>query len=740
LSRFVRSAVVVAIAVVLVLAALWAARPDGQAPSQGGPQTGAAQGDSPTVPTVLGYPAVDSPSVPVPEPLPQQDGTVDVNLALNMRPGSASLADSGGLALARFMTGRSAAAASAAAAPETAKVTLRALVIATDSSDFGVPTWQSTLDRVGAAFDVLYTTTTPLVTDTLVGSDGVGRYNAILLTNSMLLYQDGAGNFVSGLDGDEWNLLWAYERDFGVRQATLYSSYGTFPEDYCLRPRSEGTVGDAVLPAALTAGGAAAFDYLNPSATVPIMQSYVYRTEIAAGCSATAVLTAGSDVLGVQSTSTDGRQRMALTFTSNQYLLQAHLLTYGLFRWASRGLFLGEQRHYLNVDVDDWFNTGDVLLPDGTIDSDPGYEMSGHDAYNTYLQQTALRSRYPLASGFTLAMAYNGGDATVNAASRCWPNGGVERLTATTRCLRARFQWLNHTLTHPEMNFTDYATNVAEINENLAVAQRLGLTVDKTVLKTGEYSGLGVYNPDPNNDTDPPTDFGLGASNQELLRAAKDLGVKYLHGNMSFPSHQPSCFNCGIYHPLEPSLFIVPDWPTNIAYFATTAAQETQFYNSFYGPNGKFPYWPTDLTYDQLMNYETDQVLGRVASGSLYTNTFHIGNLRDYSGGRTLVSDWADRVLAKYSALYRVPVLSPTWGALASYAVGRNAHFAELAAGVTAVYDAATNTVTVTSPASGSLTVSGAQTTGSQAYGPELSAKITLTANVAVSFAVRVMP
>ena len=120
------------------------------------------------------------------------------------------------------------------------------------------------------------------------------------------------------------------------------------------------------------------------------------------------------------------------------------------------------------------------------------------------------------------------------------PNGGVSRLTATTRCLRNNFRWINHTLTHPELNFTDYATNVTEINQNLAIAAQLGLPVDRTVLKTGEYSGLGVYNPDPNNDTDPPTDYGLGASNPELLRAAKDLGVQYLHGNMSFPSHQPA--------------------------------------------------------------------------------------------------------------------------------------------------------------------------------------------------------
>src|SRR5690606_37479306 len=108
----------------------------------------------------------------------------------------------------------------------------------------------------------------------------------------------------------------------------------------------------------------------------------------------------------------------------------------------------------------------------------------------------------------------------------------------------------------------------------------------------------------------------------------------------------PPCFNCGFYHPLEPSIFVVPDWPTNIAYHCTTAEQETYFYNSFYGPNGRFPFFPTDLTYDQLMEYEAGQALSRVASGSVYTNTFHISKVHDYSGGRTLMTDWADQLLA----------------------------------------------------------------------------------------------
>jgi hypothetical protein len=470
-----------------------------------------------------------------------------------------------------------------AAAEQLNLVGVRALIVAVDADDFGLATWKATLDRVGAPYDVLLSRTTPLTAASLVRPDGGGRYNAILLTNASLLYNDN-GNFVSGLDGTEWNTLWTYERTHAVRQATLYASHGTFPEDYCLRPVSEGGVGDTPLNARLTTVGAGVFDYLKAAASLPLIQSYVYRDTIAAGCAADAVLRAGttttSDVLGVRSTSTDGRERMAFTFTSNVNLLQADLLVYGLFRWASRGLFLGEQRHFLNADIDDWFNSSDHYFPDGHIESDPGFQMTAHDAFNLDLRQTVIRLQYPLANAFTFNLAYNGGDANLAAGSICSPNGGTAQLTATSRCLRNRFRWINHTFTHPELNFTDYTTSSNEIAQNRTAATTLGLSQPNSVLKTGEYSGLGVYNPNPDDDVNPPTDFGLMASNPEFLRAAKDLGVQYVHGNMSFPSHVPTCFNCAKVHPMQPEITVVPDWPTNIAYHCTTPAEETAFYNS----------------------------------------------------------------------------------------------------------------------------------------------------------------
>ncbi|MET7803702.1 hypothetical protein [Micromonospora chersina] len=692
-----------------------------------GPGSAAPARPDAAPPSVVGLaPVAAGQELDTPEALPRRKGSVPLRRTETFRSGA-----SGGSARSGAST-LSVAPDGAATAAATGKVALRALVVAVDENDFGLPTWKSTLDRVGAAYDVLLTRNAPLAAETLVRPDGVGRYGAVLLTNSSLLYAENGG-YVSGLTADEWNLLWAYERDYGVRQAVLYGSHGTWPEDYCLGAVSEGAVGATPLKTTLTTAGAGIFDYLKPSAQVPVVESYVYRTAVRSDCTATPVLNAGNDTLGVLSPSADGRERLMLTFTSNQYLLQSDLLAYGLFRWASRGLFLGEQRHYLHVDVDDWFNSADHYYPDGHIESDPGYQMSGHDAYNASLRQQALRQKYPLASTLTLGMAYNGGDADVRAVNRCYPNGGVTRLTATTRCLANQFRWINHTLTHPEMNFTDYATSRAEIADNLAVARRLGLPVDGTVLKTGEYSGLGVYNPNPDNDTDPPTDYGLTASNPELLRAARDLGVKYLHGNMSFPSHKPACFNCAITHPMEPSVSVVPDWPTNIAYHCTTPAEETAFYNSFYGPNGKFPYWPTNLTYNQVVSAETDVALSHLSGGSLYSHTFHIANLRDYGSGRTLLTDWLDSLLGKYSSYYAVPVLSLDWPALAQRAVDRNEHFAQLSAGVDGVFDQAAGTVTVSSPRAGTLTVSGARTATATTYGSEVSAPVTLSAGQPVT-------
>jgi hypothetical protein len=654
----------------------------------------------------------------------------------------------GSIAVRPLRTGSSARAT--AVAPQataltsaTAKVALRALVIGTDSSDFGIATWGSVLDRTGTPYDVLTAKDTPLTAASLVGAGTVGRYDAILLTNNSLLYADTSGNYLSAFDATEWNTLWDYERNYQVRQVSLYTSYGTFPEDYCLRAGTEGGVDSTPVNATMTSTGTQLFDYLKAGAQVPISLSYLYRSAVATGCNATPILNVGSDVVGVISPSADGRQRAALTFTSNQFLPQATLLTYGLLRWATKGVFVGENRHRINADVDDWFNNGDELYPDGHTDVDPGFRLSASDAVAVNAEQNAARAAYPLLGQFKLNLAYNGGDAVTGAPSTCSPSAtSADPLTSVSKCEKNDFRWINHSLTHPKMNTTDYTTSYNEIHQNLVVAQQLGLSVPTSVFKSPEYSGLGVYNPDPNNDIDPPTDYGMGASNAALLQAAVAAGVKYMHGNMSFASQKPSCFNCGIVNPVNPKIFVVPDWPTNIAYFSTNPDEETYFYNLYYGPGGRFPYWDHNLTYDEVINQESTLALQQVMNGSAYTFTFHQDNLRQYATGKSLVFDWLTAVAAKYSAYYQVPLLNPQWTDLAAYAVDRTAHFAALAGRADAVWDRTTNNVTYTPTTTGALFTTGLTptllggllgTTTTSTYGKDTIGRTTLSAGKAVT-------
>ncbi|WP_216215608.1 Agd3-related carbohydrate-binding protein [Amycolatopsis aidingensis] len=577
------------------------------------------------------------------------------------------------------------------------RVALRQLVIATDPEDVGLPVWRAVLDRIGTPYDVHIAGSERLDRRRLVRPDGAGRYSAILLTGNGLLRREPDGGYRSGLTPDEWQALWEYERTFQVRQVALNTAPGTEPEDYCLRAVREQALGREAEHATLPRAGAELFDYLRPDVRLPIQRSYVYRTTQVPGCAARPILELGGDVLGVLSTAPDGRQRAALTFLPGPEELATDLLGYGLLRWATRGVFLGERRHWINVDVDDWFNTTLRRRADGRKDS---FRLDGADAAAAARGQRELRERHPLAGDFRLNLPYNGGSVHSEAPAQCSAEATPDPLTSYSRCLAGEFRWINHTLTHPAMDFTDYQRNRSEIRRNLNAAAAIGLPVPTSVLKTPEYSGLGVYNPDPKS-LEPATDHGLEKSNRALLRAASELGVRYLHGDLSYAGHQPDCFNCGIPHPLRPELFVVPDWPTGIGFAATTPAEQAASYNAAHG---------TELGYREIVAAEAGLALRHLASGSAYAHTLHQGNLHAYDGRHSLTFDWLAEVLTRYGELFAVPLKNPEWTELARYVEARNAHFAELDAGADAVWDRTSGAVTLSPETTGSMFLTGLET------------------------------
>ena len=51
---------------------------------------------------------------------------------------------------------------------------------------------------------------------------------------------------------------------------------------------------------------------------------------------------------------------MYQTFNENQYYLQSQLLRHGELDWLARNTYFGDQRNYLETDIDDNFLSDDV--------------------------------------------------------------------------------------------------------------------------------------------------------------------------------------------------------------------------------------------------------------------------------------------------------------------------------------------------------------------------------------------
>lgn len=117
----------------------------------------------------------------------------------------------------------------AAAAPS--RVQMRLLLVSPTRDNPGLEALEALCDQVGTPCDSLIASTTPLTSDTLIAANGEGRYQGIFLTDNQLAYAVGS-SYQSAFDATEWNLLWEYARDYGVRQVSLYTYPGTFPEFY----------------------------------------------------------------------------------------------------------------------------------------------------------------------------------------------------------------------------------------------------------------------------------------------------------------------------------------------------------------------------------------------------------------------------------------------------------------------------------------------------------------------------
>ncbi|GAA5436644.1 hypothetical protein [Deinococcus aquaticus] len=616
---------------------------------------------------------------------------------------------------------------------------LKVLILSSGPSDYGIGTARALLDQSGIPYDVLDASRTPLDTAALIAPDGSGRYQGVILTDSALIMDAGNGTYPSALDSAEWDTLFEYERTFRVRQLALYGAPGSVPEDYGLRYVAGAETATTSLR--LNAAGQAVFSDLK-GAAIPVTYSYTYPSALQSvpGVSTQVLATDPSGrVLAATSTSADGRERLILTSAQNPYLTHSQLLGRGLAQWLTRGVHLGEHRRFLQVDIDDVFLEGDHLTSALTLTAP--FRLSGSDLLNVRTQQDRLRSNYPAAPNFRYALMFNGGGANTAVPTLCTNSPWLTRdlLSSVARCLNTQFDWVNHTLDHQRMDVMPLSTATTQIQQNLSVGTKLGLNMSRASLVTGEHSGLGFMDPtdDGTRNDDgtagPKQDLGLGRSNPNLLSAAVSSGVTYLASDHSVASQwDAQCPTCGVPHPLNPGVFLVPRWPNSVAYHVTTPDEATAFYNSLYGPGGLFPYWDRNLTYAEFLDRESDQALTHILNGTPFPHFMHQPNLRQYAGGKSLATDWVQAALVKYSTYSKLPLNTLRWDDLGAQVRRHTAEVKASAAGtLSGTWNRSAGTVRLTSSA-GTVPVTLSGASSGTLYGTDRAARYDLSGSLDV--------
>jgi hypothetical protein len=434
------------------------------------------------------------------------------------RAGVASLALAVALMVSWGFPGRS----SAAPLP---RIDMKVLLIGTSTAEPDFVAWQAALQREGVPFDtVVGASHTPITASTLTGAtlaDGTqeGKYQAVI----MAIAGDtdcGTGTCVSDLSASESAALESYEQQFEVRQITgdAYPS----ATNGLNTPTTSGAL-DGV-QGSLTADGQKVFASLKGSVPMDTGTFGYEATPVSTTNFDTLVSGPGNSSLVGVYTHPDGVQEMVETFNQNQYQLQSELLRHGALAWATRGVYFGDQRNYLDTNIDDNFLADDSWSIAGNATTAPhSTDYTAADALREGPVDVDNAAKWSAANNFRIDELFNGGGSVQSAGNGTDPLLAEFKKTdpATGKPYTSDFGWINHTWDHPNLDQGCATQNYieAEIQENTAwgssaAGLNLASTTDPSValgaenpgvVVTGEHSGLANLLPGNPGIIDPPS-------------------------------------------------------------------------------------------------------------------------------------------------------------------------------------------------------------------------------------------
>lgn len=603
-------------------------------------------------------------------------------------------------------------------------VDLKILVISADGSEADLPAIRQALDYLGEPYTVYVASQTPGgLTSSMLYSGVHAFYQGVILTTGDLGYSSN-GVWQSALSSTEWQTLWSFEGTFGIREVSWY----TYPtSDYGFNPPStEFDSSTNPVSASWTSAATPAFSYVNRNNALPIQGGWTYlATPLADGYTTPVLKDASGNALAVIHTypTQQNRQALALTFDSNPYMTYDRVLQYGLINWVTagnwttNGLFLGYREVYLAPEPDDLF-LDDNTWPPGTacgtsVDNTPTtYRITGADfnAFDSW--QNNLQSQ-PYTGSVKISWPYNGWGTTTQFGGSS--NYSPDTLTPAVNTNEWDFNWIDHTYDHANLDNINYNKAAQELQLNNAVAGDFGFE---------HFSRIAMVTPDIS-----------GLSNPNFLQAAYANGIRYVVSDTSIASENNPSPNAGIYNAYVPGILEVPRHPTNLYFNVSTPAEWLAEDNCLYPP-GAYGYVST---YQQLLDRESNVLLGYLLNGDIDPLMFHQPNARAYDGVHSLLSDLLDLTLQKYRAYFALPVVTQNLNVLGSTMAQRMQFNASgVTASIVPPSASVTPTITITAQHAATIPVTGLKvatttTTKSITYGGQTISFITLSAGQSVT-------
>lgn len=506
----------------------------------------------------------------------------------------------------------------------------------------------------------------------------VGRFAAVVLPTDV----------PAGLSEQERAELNAYEVTYGARQVSMYDwANPTLGLNYAADPGYMGAVDG--LGATITANGKDnGFGYLRGSLSLDdidpaVSESYGYlatplQSDPDEGVFTPLVTatipgtTAQGSLIGQYEQG--GRERLIITFASNQYQQHFKVLSHGIINWLTRGVSTSFNRNYLSVHSDDlfmsdakWSIPGNCTIGDGCDPQQypqdaPGatVRMDGSDIdrLTTWQRRTGLK----------IDQAFNGAGAVEYMDEHQGQDPLLQASTASAKAIR----WISHTFTHEFMGcqqtsntppwscLTDgqgktlwypFTTARSEISKNLDFAQQHSLPLDAAELVSGEHSGLKTLPQQP-------------VDNPEFIRALNSEKIAWIASDASRESAVRQAGNA----------LTVPRYPMNLYYNVSTEQELAAEFNWIYttaadggsglceaNPETSTCIEPLDLDrgFDEYIRpLEARVMLGHVVDNDARPHFAHQSNLADDA----VIYPVMDDVLQDYQGLFaaNAELINPT--------------------------------------------------------------------------------